>query len=114
MYMATNGNAVVDPTGKIVDNDTLAYAGVVGFKASDMFIIEGGYGASSSEVDYAGVEVEDTSFSYYINCTINLAPGVFVVPEFGVYSLDEITTTGAAPVKQAETTYFGAKWQINF
>ena len=116
MYMqeSATASAIVDPNGKIVDADTMAYAAVVGFKASDMFISEGGYGASSSEVDYAGVEVEDTSFSYYINCTINLAPGVFVVPEFGVYSLDEITTTGAAPVKQDETTYFGAKWQINF
>ena len=114
MYMATNGNAVVNAVdGKIVDNTTLAYAGVVGFKASDMFIIEGGYGASKSEVDTMGVKVEDTSFSYYINCTINLAPGVFIVPEFGKYSLDEIKMAGVS-TKETETTYFGAKWQINF
>jgi hypothetical protein len=114
MYMATNGNAVVNATnGKVEDNTTLAYAGVVGFKASDMFTIEGGYGASNSEVDVAGVKVEDTSFSYYINCVVNLAPGVFIVPEFGKYSLDEIKTAGVS-VKEAETTYFGAKWQINF
>lgn len=115
MYMATDGNAIVDAaTGKIIDNDTLAYAAVVGFKMSDMFTFEGGYGASSSEVDFMGVKVEDTSFSYYINASITLAPGVFIVPEFGIYSLDEVTATGVAPVKEDETTYFGAKWQINF
>lgn len=110
------GFARVDgTTGKIVDNTTLAYALVLGVKASDMFIIEGGYGASNSEVDaYTGnAKEEDTSYSYYINCTINLAPGVFVVPEFGKYSLDEVKKGGVA-TKQDETTYFGAKWQINF
>jgi hypothetical protein len=113
MYMAESANAIIGANGEIVDNDTLAYAAVIGFKASDMFTIEGGYGTSKNEIDYMGVSVEDTSFSYYINCTINLAPGVFVVPEFGVYSLDEIEAAGVS-IDQAETTYFGAKWQINF
>jgi len=110
------GYAVINSaTGKIVDSTTIAYAGVFGFKASDMFIIEGGYGASNSEIDAYGTTAkkEDTSFSYYINCTINLAPGVFVVPEYGVYSLDEVKSGGVA-TKEDETTYFGAKWQINF
>jgi len=111
---ASRSNAwVTTGTGTIVDNDTLAYAAVVGFKASDMFTIEGGYGYISSEINVAGVKIEDPAFSYYINCVINLAPGVFVVPEFGIVSADEIKTAGVS-VKEAETTYFGAKWQINF
>jgi hypothetical protein len=111
---ATISNAVINATtGKMVDNDTLAYAGVVGFKASDMFTIEGGYGHIASEIDVSGVKTEDTAFSYYINATVNLAPGVFIVPEFGKVSNDEIKTAGVA-TKQSETTYFGAKWQINF
>jgi len=105
---------VIQTTGKIEDAETLAYAAVVGFKASDMFIIEGGYGAANSEYTIPGAaKTEDTSYSYYINCTINMAPGVFVVPEFGKYSLDEVKT-GSVVTKQPETTYFGAKWQINF
>lgn len=107
------GTAGVNVNGGIEDATTLAYAGVIGFKASDMFIIEGGYGAAKSELDFAGSKTEDSSFSYYINCTINLAPGVFIVPEFGKYSLDTIDTAGVS-TDQTETTYFGAKWQINF
>jgi hypothetical protein len=114
MYMATDGNAGINATtGSIIDNTTLAYAGVLGFKASDMWAFEAGYGASSSEADIPGAKVEDTSFSYYINASITMAPGVFVVPEFGKYSLDELKVAGVS-TKQAETTYFGAKWQINF
>jgi len=115
--MATASNAIVNSaTGGIVDNDSLGYAAVVGFKASDMFIIEGGYGYVSSEVQYTAAKQEDTAFSYYINCTINLAPGVFVVPEFGIVSGDEIKNPlgVVGTTKQTETTYFGAKWQINF
>ncbi len=112
---ATNGSAVLVGT-TVQDNTTIGYAGLVGFKASDMFTIEGGYGAISGEVDYATLKEEDTAFTYYINCVINLAPGVFVVPEFGIISDDEIKNAGgvAGTTKETETTYFGAKWQINF
>jgi hypothetical protein len=110
----TLSNAVINAAdGKLVDNDTLAYAGVVGFKANDIFKFEAGYGSISSEVDVAGIKTEDTGFSYYIQSTITLAPGVIIVPEAGIVSDDEIKTGGVA-TKQSETTYFGAKWQINF
>lgn len=110
----TLSNAVINAIdGKLVDNDTLAYAGVVGFKANDMFQFEAGYGFISSEVDVAGVKTEDTGFSYYVQSTVTLAPGVIIVPEAGIVSNDEIKTGGVA-TKQSETTYFGAKWQINF
>ena len=110
----TLSNAVINAVdGKIVDNETFAYAAAVGFKANDMFTIEGGYGFVSSEVDVTGVKTEDTAFTYYINTKITFAPGVFIVPELGVQSNDEIKTAGLA-TKQSETTYFGAKWQIDF
>jgi len=107
-------NAVINAAdGKIVDNDTMAFAGIVGFKVNDTFKFEGGYGYILSEVDVAGVKTEDTAFSYYVQSTITLAPGVFIVPEVGILSNDEIKT-GGVPTKQSETTYLGAKWQINF
>jgi hypothetical protein len=110
----TLSNAVINAAnGKIVDNDSLAYAAIVGFKANDMFTIEGGYGHISSEVDVLGVKTEDTAFSYYINTTITLAPGVIIVPEIGIQSNDELKS-GGVTTKQSETTYFGAKWQISF
>jgi hypothetical protein len=113
MYTAGNGFAQVDAAGKIQDNNLLAYALVAGWKASDMFAIEAGYGASNTESDFAGAKVEQDTSSYYINCQINMAPGVFVVPEFGSYDLGE-TKGGGVTVENPQTTYFGAKWQINF
>jgi hypothetical protein len=115
MYMqeSDTASAIVDPTGKIVDADTLAYALVLGFKLSDMWSFEAGYGSSQNEIDYAGQKLEDPSFTYYINTSITLAPGVFIVPEFGVQSMDEVKLAGLS-AKETETTYFGAKWQINF
>jgi len=110
----TLSNTVINTAdGKLADNDTLAYAAVLGYKANDIFKFEGGYGYISSEVDVAGVKTEDTGFSYYIQSTVTLAPGVIVVPEVGIVSNDEIKTGGVA-TKQSETTYLGAKWQINF
>jgi len=110
----TLSNTVINAAdGKLADNDTLAYAAVLGYKANDIFKFEGGYGYISSEVDVAGVKTEDTGFSYYIQSTVTLAPGVIVVPEVGIVSNDEIKTGGVA-TKQSETTYLGAKWQINF
>jgi hypothetical protein len=55
----------------------------------------------------------DTTFFYYLQTTITLAPGVSIIPEAGIQSNDEIKTGGVA-TKQSETTYFGAKWQIDF
>jgi hypothetical protein len=97
---------------QLKDNTTIAYAAVIGFKASDMFTVEGGYGYTHSEIDFA-TKVEDEASSYYVNCTINLAPGVMLVPEIGKYDNGEWKTAGMT-VDKGDVTYFGAKWQIDF
>ncbi len=110
----TASNTVINAAdGKILDNDTLAYAGVAGFKANDIFTIEGGYGYVGSDVDVPGAKTEDTAFSYYLQTVITLAPGVIIVPELGIQSNDDIKRGGVS-TPESETTYFGAKWQINF
>jgi hypothetical protein len=43
-----------------------------------------------------------------VNCTINIAPGVFIVPEFGKVEYE------GNDVDLGDFTYWGAKWQINF
>jgi len=90
--------------GDVLDNDTTGYLIVAGAKINDMFSVEFGYAALSSDLD--AVVVDNESKSYYAQATVNIAPGVFVVPEVGVIDYD-----GASISK---TTYFGAKWQINF
>ncbi|MEE4362841.1 MAG: hypothetical protein V2J08_02855 [Desulfotignum sp.] len=98
-----DGFAAISGT-RVLDNDSMGYALVVGYKIDDMFTCEAGYGYAQSDIDtYAG---EDDMQAYYANVTINLAPGVFVVPEIGRFDGKE---SG-----DAETTYYGAKWQINF
>jgi hypothetical protein len=96
-------------TRKIVDNDTLGYLLVAGFKVSDALTIEAGYGAIEHELDAAGARADEAA-TYYVNASITLAPGVFVVPEVGVIDLKD----NEAGADEKKTTYFGAKWQMNF
>jgi hypothetical protein len=96
-------------TKDVIDNDTIGYLLVAGYKVSDMITVEAGYGHVQHELDVNNSK-EDDSATYYINASITLAPGVFVVPEIGVVDLLD-DATGA---DEGQTTYFGAKWQMNF
>ncbi len=89
----------------VVDNDTFGVALVAGFTLNDMFNFEAGYGYAEEELDQAASTSDEVS-SYYLNSTVTLAPGVFFVPEIGMIDGEE---TG-----DAEVTYYGIKWQINF
>jgi hypothetical protein len=90
-----------------LDNDGLGYLAVLGFTVSEMLNIEAGYGHEEAEVDESNNTTE--SDQIYLNCTVNIAPGFFIVPEVGMIT----DKTEAAPA-EPETFYFGAKWQINF
>jgi hypothetical protein len=95
--------------GEVNDNDTMGYVLVAGFKVSDTIGLEVGYGHVEHELDVAGSEADETD-SYYVQATINLAKGCFIVPEIGKVDFKE----SAAGADQGEQTYYGAKWQINF
>jgi hypothetical protein len=97
---------------EVADNDSMGYQLIVGFKASDMITIEGGFGSVESELDLPGTW-EDTATAYYINATINLAKGCFIVPEIGLLDHEDQIVNGVK-TEQGDTSYFGAKWQINF
>ena len=98
-----DGFAAISGT-RVLDNDSMGYAVVVGYTFNDMFTCEAGYGYAQSDIEtFAG---DDEIQAYYANVTINLAPGVFFVPEIGRFDGKE--------ADDAETTYYGAKWQINF
>jgi hypothetical protein len=109
-YGAGSGAATYDViNNKVVDNDAYGYLAVVGFKASDAFIIEAGYGDTRNEPDVDN-SIEDETVQYYINLTWNIAPGFFVVPEIGYIDYK----TDSNNVEQGDFTYAGLKWQINF
>ena len=109
---APGGAAWDAATSKVQDRDSMGYQLIAGFKASDMITLEAGYGAVESELDAVGTNESDAS-SYYVNATINLAKGCFIVPEIGKFDNGE-TTTANVKTENGDTTYFGAKWQINF
>ena len=94
-YDAANDN--------VVDMEDMGYLLVVGFKASDALSFELGYGSKSQELDTAGSTELETS-AYYAQAVIRLAKGCMVIPEVGMIDVDGVS----------ETTYYGAKWQINF
>jgi hypothetical protein len=89
--------------GKLLDNECIGFMLVAGYKINDIFTVEAGYGYNQTDLDDND---EDESATYYINTTINLAPGVFVVPEVGFFDGSEDGDT--------EIFYYGMKWQINF
>jgi hypothetical protein len=106
----TNSMKVVNQEEK--DTKCWGALGVIGFNASDMLTVEAGYGYEYGEQD---VDAADGSSVYqmYLNATITIAPGFFIVPEVGYAEVDP-DTAGANPDPNPSTTYFGAKWQINF
>jgi hypothetical protein len=98
-----DGFAVISGN-RVLDNDSMGYGLSAGYKLNNRFTFEAGYGFVTSEVDT--VAGDDEARTYYANTTVTLAPGVFFVPEIGRFDGVEAT--------DAETTYYGIKWQINF
>lgn len=91
------------------DNESLGYILVGGMKFNDMVSFEVGYGYTEAELDRSGSRKDDVA-SYYLQSTVNLAKGVFFVPEIGVID-HEKDQNGMA---QSKILYYGIKWQINF
>jgi hypothetical protein len=86
---------------KVLDTSDMGYLLVAGFTASDVLSFQLGYGNKTQEVD-GGDELETAA--YYAQAKINLAKGCFIVPEIGMIDTEDVS----------ETTYYGAKWQIDF
>ena len=82
---------------------------VAGFKLSDMWSFEGGFGVRNDRTD-EGVERDTTPWSVYLQSVITLAPGVNLIPEVGYFDYDNNATGDDA----GSTFYIGGKWQIDF
>ena len=97
----------------IKDTDTTRGGVVVGFKMSDMVSFEGGFGYRVDDFDGKkadGSSIDDTdTFEFYVQSVIGLAPGVYIIPEFGYADIDKDGSNS-----DATDYYLGAKWQIDF
>lgn len=102
---AWNNGVAVIAANRVEDTDVIGGILVAGFALNDMFNFEVGYGTAKSDYDNAATQ-DDKVQSYYVNSTITMAPGVFVVPELG--RIDGYENG------QNDITYLGMKWQINF
>lgn len=103
-------SAAWDPVDEdVIDNDGLGYQLIVGWQATEDFILEAGYGFISGEPDVSGADADEASM-VYINCPINLAGGVLLTPEIGV--IDYKDDVFGNP--QGKETFYGAVWKISF
>jgi hypothetical protein len=94
------------------DVSYLEYMLNLGFKLSDMWTFEAGYGSQTTAL-HTATKVEMDRNAYYIQADISLAPGVHLIPEYSMISQGD-TKSGATTTDNGQTTYIGAKWQINF
>jgi hypothetical protein len=85
---------------------------VGGMKVSDMLSFEGGVGYRQDDPDsnYLLGDEKAKSWNWYVQSVIALAPGVYVIPEVGMFMGDKTY----ADTDATTTFYLGGKWQINF
>jgi hypothetical protein len=93
----------------VEDTSGIMWLLVGGFKAGDTVTIEGGVGFLEKENDAPGAKPDD-NMDIYVQAVLQIAPGVFIIPEVGVQDRGD----DGAGVDEGDRTYFGAKWQINF
>jgi hypothetical protein len=111
------GSAIYDSaTATYEDNTSYGALLVAGFKLSEMFTIEAGYGMSSGSTDIPGTggSVEQTATVYYVNFPITIAPGFFIVPEVAIEDYGDLEVTGEPDTDLGSNTWYGVRWQIDF
>jgi len=108
-------DAVYDSAAdEIKDTETMGYCLVVGYKLSDMYSLEIGYGYLEHEADMTGTW-EDDNTAWYVQLPINVAEGVQITPEVGMIDYGDVQWFGAAAkTEEGDSTYYGARWQICF
>ena len=98
--------------GELKDNKAYGFAGVLGYKVSDTFTIEGTYGYIKSDDDVDG-DFEDDAQGYGITAKFTVAPGVYLIPEIVVLDgMDKTDSEGARD--EGKVTNFGMVWRIDF
>ncbi len=111
---AAGFNKPVYVNNDLQDATTLGFGGVIGWTINDMFALEAGAGYTEEDNDAIGKAEgfigKDKTAAYYLQATITLAQGVYIIPEFGYWDLYD----DMAGNDEKDFWYAGAKWQINF
>ena len=110
--------AVVTGTDDVNDADTYGGIILVGYKINDMFAMQAGYAQDKNKLDVGGATIENKPSQWYVQATITLAPGVYIIPEVGMFDFGDAEVSGAGAASGStdlgDCTYYGAKWMINF
>jgi hypothetical protein len=106
---AGDGVPTITAAGQVQNIEAQGLTLVAGMKANDMLSFQVGYGYAENESDVAGTSTDGVS-AYYLQSTVILAPGVFIVPEIGYVDYEK----NLAGATESELLYYGLKWQINF
>jgi hypothetical protein len=108
----SGGSATWDGDDDTDDANTLMFALVAGFKMSDMVGLEGGFGWREDDNDFQNSN-DSTYWSAYVNATIALAPGVWIIPEVSYFDWGEAAAKGPND-DRGDELLIGGKWQIDF
>ncbi len=113
---AIDDNAAIDAGQNEIGNTGYGALAVLGVTLSEAWTIETGYGYQYAELDVDGPEGDGESvWQAYINATIDIVPGFFIVPEIGYASYDYVDGRFAGQGDPNPNIFYaGAKWQINF
>jgi hypothetical protein len=101
--------ASYDGDDQAKDIDTVQGMLAAGFKFTDQLTFEAGVGYRKDESDFAD-EDEDETTAAYLQAVISLAPGVWIIPEVGMYDYNDDLDGD----DEGDEFYLGAKWQIDF
>jgi len=107
-----SGLAVYDGDDGTDDTTTWMAALVGGFKVSDMLSLEAGFGYRSDDPDANNLQKANI-YSVYVNSTIALAPGVYLIPEISYFNYDK-SSWDVANDDNGSQIVIGGKWQIDF
>lgn len=124
VYYAQNGKnldmairdaagAQFDATGSVVNETNVGGYLVAGSKVGKC-TVEAGFGYGYSQLDeVVGAYGDDknTIMAYYLNVTIPVCGSFILVPEVGVLDYGD---NSFGNDEKKNTSYFGAKWQIDF
>jgi hypothetical protein len=132
-FQQGNDSAYYDPaTNTIIDNKSLGFTLVAGWKFNDMLSIEGGYGWLRHQLDQGAFlnsnsgglaanainDPEDDMQMAYLQLPITLSPGFMIIPEITWYNHgdNDISPRAGMGIKddEGETWYYGAQWKIAF
>jgi hypothetical protein len=100
-------------TDVAADADYMAAQLILGFKLTDSMQFEGGVIWQNGQLSGAGLDAEQTTWTYYIGLGWSPAKNVFIVPELGVVDYNKLESA-AGDLEYGKLTWFGIKWQINF